>query len=239
MRNARQFIAATVGGMLVTAAAALLLSSAAMAAPATATTNVNVRSGPGTNFGVIGTLRTGDRVEVGEQQGGFCYVDYTGRSGWVSCSFLAIGAGPRPGPAPAPGNPSVNFGINVPGGPSINFGVGNNPPPPPPGPGPRPPRPGFPPPPPPVDDYVAEVCFYDATRFRGDSFCMEEGESIRDLSRVFRGRWNDEISSIENPDGLRVTVCYDANYRDCRDYTTSASTIRGGLDKEISSIRVR
>ena len=39
-------------------------SVAALAAPAFATTNVNVRSGPGTDFGVIGVLARGEGVDI-------------------------------------------------------------------------------------------------------------------------------------------------------------------------------
>ena len=79
----------------------------------------------------------------------------------------------------------------------------------------------------------AEVCFYDRTRFRGDSFCMEPGDSVRNLSD-----WADRISSIDNADGLSVQVCSESNYRNCRTYTTSASSL-GDFDDYIVSIRVR
>ena len=54
----------------------------------------------------------------------------------------------------------------------------------------------------------------DRSRLRGESFCLEEGETTNNL----RG-WAERISSIDNPDGLEVTVCDRTNLRgDCRTY---------------------
>ncbi|HTO26987.1 MAG TPA: peptidase inhibitor family I36 protein, partial [Devosia sp.] len=75
--------------------------------------------------------------------------------------------------------------------------------------------------------------FYDRTRFRGESFCLESGDSVRNLAD-----WADRISSVDNPDGLAVQVCSESSYRNCRTYTTSASSL-GDFDDYIVSIRVR
>lgn len=124
--------------------------------------------------------------------------------GFVSSSLLRSGA-------------SVGVGISIgPGG--VGFSIGT----------PRPPIVE-------EDNFdVGEVCFFERTRYRGDSFCMEEGESMRRLG----GGWNNEISSMENPDGLRVTLCLERNFRDCRTYTSSARSL-GNFDDDVSSIRVR
>ncbi len=124
-----------------------------------------------------------------------------------------------PASASAQSQPSVGFGFGVgPNGPNVQFGVNNNPPP----------RRG-----PPVRVRDAEVCFYENSRMRGDSFCMEEGQSIRNLRD-----WEDEISSFDNPDELEVTVCTRPNFRGaCRTYTSSARSL-GSLDDDIASIRI-
>ena len=70
------------------AVALLASASAAMAAPGFATTNVNVRSGPGTGYGAVDTLRRGERVDVSGCRGGWCYVEKSGPDGWVSASYL-------------------------------------------------------------------------------------------------------------------------------------------------------
>lgn len=216
-RQTRKKLVNLATGVAVAAAAVVVFLPAAQAAPGTISSNVNVRSGPGTNYGVVDTVRAGTGVDVQQCQGSWCYISKPGPDGWVSSQFVNGGGG---GGSAQPG---INFGINVPGGPSINFGVGNQP-------QPQPQRPR-----PPVVEpvYAGEVCFFDRTRLRGASFCLEQGEGLRNL-----GDWADRISSIDNPDGLNVQVCTDANYRGCRTYTTSASSL-GDLDDYSTSIRVR
>ncbi|HLV85088.1 SH3 domain-containing protein [Devosia alba] len=213
-RSTRKLLLNIATGVAVAATAVVVFLPAAYAAPGTVTTNVNVRSGPGTSYGVVDTARRGERVDVRQCQGSWCYIEKSGPDGWVSANYLATGSGG----AVHPTQPGISFGFQIGGdgdGPTINFGIGN-----------QPQRPIIRP----VND---EVCFFDRTRFRGDSFCLEAGQSSRDL----RG-WADRISSIDNPDGLRVQVCSDANYRNCRTYTTSASSL-GGFDNYIVSVRVR
>lgn len=240
-RQTRELILNIAAGVAIAATAAVVLIPASVsAAPATATSNVNVRSGPGPNFSVVQLLRSGQTVDVGECRGSWCFVTTRGGDGWVSSSYLSGGGGGGGGgrgpEVIGPANPGL--GINIgPGG--VSIGIGNNPPPPNAGPGrPRPGnegRPGRPgwdrPPPPPAR--VSEACFFDRSRYGGESFCMDEGESIRRL-----GAWADRVSSIENRDGLEITVCYEDNFRDCRTYTSSASRL-GDFDDSIRSIQVR
>jgi len=77
------------------AGAALLLSAgAALAYPAAATAPVNIRSGPGTSYPVIGTLTSGEGVAVERCTTGWCLVADAGPSGWVSSAYLSTGAMP-------------------------------------------------------------------------------------------------------------------------------------------------
>lgn len=274
--NTRQKLLNIAAALAVAVTAAAIAMPAAQAAPGTVTSNVNVRSGPGTNYPVVSTVRSGTQVDVQQCQGSWCYVVRSGLTGWVSSAYLAASGnprpnnpgpqfpnnggagpgnqgsfpgnqGPRPGnpgnPPPYPGNngnngpfpgnqgpfpgnnqggngPSIN--LNIPGGPSISIGNGNqnqNPPP-------RPPIVQQP-------AYSSQVCFYDGSRFRGASTCLSSGDSSRDL-----GDWADRISSIDNPDGLNVQVCSEPNYKNCRTYTTSASSLND-FDDYIVSVRVR
>jgi uncharacterized protein YraI len=68
-------------------AAALLLASAGAAAafPATAVTDLNVRSGPGTGFGVVDQLQEGQTVEVTARSGGWYQIE---GQGWASGNYL-------------------------------------------------------------------------------------------------------------------------------------------------------
>lgn len=68
-------------------AAALLLASAGAAAafPATATTDLNVRSGPGTGYRVVDQLQPGQTVEVTGQQGSWYEIE---GQGWASANYM-------------------------------------------------------------------------------------------------------------------------------------------------------
>ena len=86
---------------LLGAGAALLLSTgAALAVPATAQTDLNVRSGPGTQYQVVGSIQDGETVDVGSCTGSWCRVSFSGGSGYASRRYLAMGGG-APGPAVA------------------------------------------------------------------------------------------------------------------------------------------
>jgi uncharacterized protein YraI len=215
-RHTRKMLLNIATGVAVAATAVVVFLPAAYAAPGTITSNVNVRSGPGTNYGVIDTVRRGTQVDVQQCQGSWCYIVKSGPDGWVSSSYLTAAGG-----APVnPQQPGISFGFSTgPNGPSFNIGVGQQPQPPVVRPLPEP--------------VFGEVCFYDRTRFRGDSFCLESGDSVRNLAD-----WADRISSVDNPDGLAVQVCSESSYRNCRTYTTSASSL-GDFDDYIASVRVR
>lgn len=92
--------------------AVLATTAAASAAPAFATSNVNVRSGPGTGYGVVDALRRGERVDVQYCRGSWCFIEKRGPDGWVSSRYLSSGGGwnddwyePAPPPRPPHWNP--------------------------------------------------------------------------------------------------------------------------------------
>ncbi|BCJ91582.1 hypothetical protein IZ6_23170 [Terrihabitans soli] len=74
-------------------AAALLLASAGAAAafPATATTDLNVRSGPGTGYSVVDRLEAGDTVEIVATRGSWYQ---TAEGGWASGNYFDAAGGP-------------------------------------------------------------------------------------------------------------------------------------------------
>ncbi|QDZ10948.1 SH3 domain-containing protein [Devosia ginsengisoli] len=216
-RHTRKMLLNIATGIAVAATAAVVFLPAAYAAPGVVTGNVNVRSGPGTNYGVVDVAARGTQVDVQRCQGSWCYIVKPGPDGWVSASYLSAGGRPV-----NPSQPGLSFGFTIggPNGPQISIGVGNQPP-------------VIRPQPPVIQPVYDEVCFYDRTSFRGTSFCMESGDSIRNL-----GDWTDRISSIENRGGLQVQVCSESSYRNCRTYTTSASSL-GDFDDYVASVRVR
>jgi uncharacterized protein YraI len=68
----------------------------AQAAPAYATGNVNVRTGPSTHYSVVDVLRRGDRVDVERCRGSWCFVEKPGPDGWVSSRYLSNDGYGRP-----------------------------------------------------------------------------------------------------------------------------------------------
>lgn len=68
-----------------------LLSGAAVAAPAGATADINLRSGPGTRYSVVTVIPQGARVERGSCTGNWCRVSWNGYRGYASASFLSSG----------------------------------------------------------------------------------------------------------------------------------------------------
>ena len=99
---------------LALAAGLLLLSAgAASAAPALVTGDVNLRSGPGTHFGVLTVLPGGATVNVVGCNGGWCRIAWRGGYGYASNHYLDFGDGPVYGGPPvyvAP-PPVVTFGF--------------------------------------------------------------------------------------------------------------------------------
>jgi hypothetical protein len=187
-----------------------------------ATVNLNVRSGPGAQYGVVDVLRPGVHVDVDRRSGDWCHLDKPGQDGWVSCGYLTADdrdQGPRPGPGPRPGNdrPDVSLGFSIPGF-SVHIGPGGF------GFGPRPGR-----------DRNAQVCFYEDVNYRGRSLCMSPGQNYARLTS-----WNDRISSIRVRGRAEALVCEDWNYggRCITVDRNQPSLGRGGNDR-ISSIRVR
>src|SRR5258705_12314521 len=88
---------------LLAAGAALLLSTgAALAVPATAQTDLNVRSGPGPQYPVVGSIQGGETVDVGSCTGSWCQVSFSGGSGFASRNYLAMGGSAGPAAAATP-----------------------------------------------------------------------------------------------------------------------------------------
>lgn len=64
---------------------------------------LNLRSGPGTNYGVLTSMPNGTELTVADVSGGWVKVTYQGKSGWCSATYveLASGGGASPPPPPA------------------------------------------------------------------------------------------------------------------------------------------
>lgn len=197
-------------------------SAAALAETRTVTSNAQMRDG---NNNVIGNVASGSAFNVEFCSGDFCFGSANGIRGWVPQSQLSGAAAPPPGNQPLSPNqiPQQQPGANGPGF-SFNFDFGN----------PQPRNP-LPPKGPGRPSRDAEVCFFELPNYRGQSFCVSDGDEDRSLSR----RWNDRISSIQVDPGLTVTVCRDNNYRGtCAEISDDVRRLPSRLDDAISSYEV-
>ncbi len=81
----------TIRSLPIALAALLIAGGAAVAAPGLATTDVNVRQGPGTNFPAVTTIRGGSNVDVQSCNAGWCAVRFGPYAGFVKASYLDFG----------------------------------------------------------------------------------------------------------------------------------------------------
>ena len=95
---------------------------------------LNMRSGPGSNYGVIGTLRNNDKVEIIKEVYGWYEIKFNGKVGYVSSQYIKIVDNESSEEKPVdPEKPSVsvnkqgvvkvNSALNMRSGPGGNYGV--------------------------------------------------------------------------------------------------------------------
>jgi uncharacterized protein YraI len=207
------FAAASAIGMLSS-------SIAVLATPAQSTTALNVRSGPGTSYGVVDTLTPGEHVEVNEcATNGWCYIEHSGPDGWVSSTYLApIGSGG------SPADPDCSFSFSIgPSGPSLSINCGDGPVP---TPTPTPPAPT-----PPTGNVA---CFYTGANYTGSEFCHGPA-TLNTLDATF----NDNIASVDLHGSAKARLCRNANMGGiCLNVTSDAPILPITLRNRASSLRV-
>jgi uncharacterized protein YraI len=109
----------------LTLAAGALMLSAGAASAAVVTGDLNLRTGPGTNYRVIDMMPAGARVDVLSCTGSWCRVNFRGEVGFASASYLGRGA-----PVYAAAPPPVYVApppVYVAPPPVITFGFGIGP----------------------------------------------------------------------------------------------------------------
>ena len=95
--------------LAIIAGSAIALSLPAEALAATTTSSVNLRSGPGTTYGIVTTIPGGVGVGVGNCVPNWCQVNYAGYSGWVATLYLANAGQPGYAPPPAYPPPAYDY----------------------------------------------------------------------------------------------------------------------------------
>lgn len=86
---------------------------------------LNVRSGPGTSNGVLGTLKKGDKVTIKGESNGWYKIDYKGKDGWSSGKYIKVVSGGSSSGTVAQQGEVYNLGsartLNIRSGPGTNY----------------------------------------------------------------------------------------------------------------------
>lgn len=91
---------------------------------ATTTDRLNLRSGPGTSYGVITVLNSGAIVTLtGQSSNGFRSVTFGSLSGWVSADYLSFASNPSPPVNPPNPQATTTDNVNFRTGPGLTFSV--------------------------------------------------------------------------------------------------------------------
>ncbi len=204
---------------LLALASLILATGSALAADGVATGAVNVRTGPSTDFGKVDTLFAGEQVQIGECQGGWCYVEHDGPDGWVSANYLQPAGGSSGGSGSGSGSSGDNchfnwvigqgFTVECDGNSVTIPGPGNLPPP-----------------------ATAQVCIYDGPNFTGTQLCGPAGSSSSNIL----GFWNNRITSIKVSGGAKIKLCQNPNYMGfCNTFSSNVPQLGFPLNNKASS----
>ncbi|NLI85377.1 MAG: SH3 domain-containing protein [Propionibacterium sp.] len=94
---------------------------------ATATTALNVRSGPGTSYSVISVLSTGESVTTtGDDQNGWTPITYKGQDAWVSTQYLSTSGSVDEQEEPSSGETETAYtttDVNLRTGPGLDYRI--------------------------------------------------------------------------------------------------------------------
>jgi len=86
---------------------------------------LNVRSGPGTTYSILGTLKHGEKITVTDENSSWYKLTYNGKTGYVSKSYVKdepVSATPQ-APAEKTGTVNSPTGLNVRSGPGTTYSI--------------------------------------------------------------------------------------------------------------------
>lgn len=95
-------------------AGVLLLGSVTMVSAATVRSQLNLRAGPGTGYGVVAVIPPGAEVDVRDCSGAWCRVGWGSVEGYANAAYLVDAPDDMDAP-PAAGGPAplFNFGVST------------------------------------------------------------------------------------------------------------------------------
>lgn len=204
-------------------AACLMSAGSVLAVEAAAKSAVNVRTGPGTSFGIVDQLTAGEVVNVTEcAPSNFCFVEHNGPDGWVSANYLTSIDDEEEEDLEEGGgsNPDCSFGFVVgPGGPSMSINCGDAP---------------LPPPPAPPEEDEPGACLYTGGSFDGSDLCVGIG-----IRNALNGTFNNKISSIELTGGAKAKLCDGPNLTGvCKTITVDTAPLQPSINNKTSSFSI-
>lgn len=180
------------------------------------TVQLNMRSGPGTQYGTIRAVPTGGVVTLFQCTAGYswCEGTYQGSRGWMSGRYLRstnpqYATQPVTNVGPQLGLQLFNFiagqlGLSV----TVNM--------------------------PPRGPNAGEVCLYTDPNFAGQVICARMGQSDANLVAPF----NDNISSLRVGSGASVEICQNAGFGGiCRAYNSDIAQLPTLMNDRTSSFR--
>ncbi|MBX3553680.1 MAG: SH3 domain-containing protein [Pseudolabrys sp.] len=96
-------------------AGVLLLAGTTIVNAATVRSELNLRAGPGTGYGVVAVMPAGAEVDIRDCSGAWCRVVWGASEGYANADYLvdepdAVDGPPAAGSAPAP---FFNFGVST------------------------------------------------------------------------------------------------------------------------------
>lgn len=205
------------------AAVGIIMSAgASLAVEAMAEAAVNVRTGPGTSYGIVDQLTAGEVVDITEcSPNNWCFVEHSGPDGWVSANFLTAADGDEDEIEEGSGdNPDCSFGFVVgPGGPTLSIQCGN-------GPLPEPAAP-------PVAE-ADEACFYTGSEYQGTERCFGLG-----TREALAAAIDDRISSVRLLGDARARLCVNQNLGGfCRNVNDDTPALGPQMNNRASSLVV-
>lgn len=183
---------------------------------ALATVQLNMRTGPGTQYSTIRSVPAGGVISLIQCTSGYtwCEGTYQGSRGWMSGQYLRS-TNPQYATQPVT-NTGAQLGLQlftfIAGQLGLNVVV-NTPP--------RAPQAG-------------EVCLYTDPNFLGQANCFRMGQSDANLVAPF----NDSVSSIRIGSGSYVEICQNTNFGGtCRAYNSDIAQLPGAINDQASSYR--
>lgn len=120
----KSVVGVTLAASLATVGTVVAVSSAMAASRMVATGNVNLRTGPGTSYGIITYIPRGATVQAsGTVSGSWVQVEYNGRTGYASGNYLTAAGDETTGAPTATGSAVTTADVNVRTGPGTAYSV--------------------------------------------------------------------------------------------------------------------